>query len=279
MKNHNMMVHGQIEATAFEGVMPKMAEKIGTVGASNVVVKEFGADAKGMDALEVVDVAAAFEESSDEESSDDEGESVSEPDFNQSNVILSSSYSPKAPIIINGIDTTVNLNGNKITAPLFAESNGEVLEGNSDSYGLWVKGGEVTIEGEGEVVAQDAKYSMAVWANGGTAIIKDGVFRNGGDSCDLIYASAGGKVIIEGGEFYPAGPATGTRPGTKNPYTALNIKDKDYKSGVSSIIVKGGKFHNFNPADNLSEGPGTNFVAEGFKSVEVESNVWEVIPE
>ena len=62
MKNHGMMEYGFVEATAFEGVMPKAAEKIGTVGASDVVVGMHGMAAKGMDALEVVDVQAAFDD-------------------------------------------------------------------------------------------------------------------------------------------------------------------------------------------------------------------------
>lgn len=270
MKNHNMMEYGFNETTSFESFKTKIAKKVGSVGASKMVVKMHGEDALGSDSLEVIDVTAVYEEGS---------EDVVEPDFTQGEVVLTSNYAPEKPIIISGVDTVLSLNGKNITAPLFAESNGEALDGDSDSYGLWVKDGSLTIEGEGEVVAQDATYSMAVWANGGTVTIKGGTFRNGGDSCDLIYASAGGNVVIEGGEFFPVGPASGTAPGTKNPYTALNVKDKDYKSGVSSIVVKGGKFHNFNPANNVSEGENTNFVAEGYKSVEVEPNVWEVMPE
>ena len=60
MKNHEMMNYGFKEATAFEGVMPKVAEKVGAVGASDVNVKMHGMEAKGMDALEVVDAQAAF---------------------------------------------------------------------------------------------------------------------------------------------------------------------------------------------------------------------------
>ena len=171
---------------------------------------------------------------------------------------------------------TIKLDGGTIKAQVFAESNGEILEGNTDSYAVWVKdGGNLTIEGDGEIVAQDATYSMAVWANGGDVTIKGGTFRNGGDGTDLIYASAGGSVYIYGGEFIGAGN-TGSEPGTANKFSLLNIKDKDYKSGSSEIVVYGGKFHGFNPADNVSEGPNTNFVAEGYKSVEVEPNVWEV---
>lgn len=189
-------------------------------------------------------------------------------------VILSSNYSPKTPIVINDV-TNVNLNGKKITAPIFSESNGEVLEGDSDSYGFWVKEGELTIEGDGEVVAQKAKYSMAVWANGGKVTIKGGKFYNNGDNSDLIYASNGSLVEIYGGEFY-ANKNEGAS-GTKNDYPALNIKDKDRKN--TSILVYGGKFYGFNPADNVSEGADTNFVAKGYKSIEIEPNVWEVVKE
>lgn len=181
----------------------------------------------------------------------------------------------KEAAIIN-TKLTIDLNNKSITGGVFSESNGSINEGTSDSYAFWVKeGGDLTIEGEGEIVALDATYSMAVWANGGDVTIKGGTFRNGGDGTDLIYASAGGNVYIYGGEFIGAGN-TRVEPGTANKFSLLNIKDKDYKSGISEIVVYGGKFHGFNPADNLSEGPNTNFVAEGYKSVEIESNVWEV---
>lgn len=271
MRNHEMMNYGFKEATAFEGVMPKVAEKVGAVGASDVNVKMHGMEVKGMDALEVVDVQAAF---GDEETpaEDEDGEASSEPDFSKDEVILGADFAPAETVVIESGSKTINLNGKAMTAPIFVDES----DNSSNSYGLWVKGGEVTIEGEGEIVAQDAEYSMAVWANGGTVIVKGGTFRNGGDSCDLIYASNGGKVEIYGGEFIAHGPATGTAPGTKNPYSALNIKDKDRKT--SEIKVFGGRFFKFNPADNVSEGEHTNFVAEGYKSVQ-NGDWWEVVAE
>lgn len=176
--------------------------------------------------------------------------------------------------IENGIKSEVNLNGKTITAGVFSENKGAVEEGTTDSYTFWVKdGGELVIDGEGEVVAQEAKYSMAVWAQGGTVVINSGKFSNGGDGCDLIYASAGGKVHIYGGEFH-ATPRLGGESGTKNAYSALNIKDGDREN--SEIVVYGGTFYGFNPANNVSEGPNTNFVADGYKSVEISEGVWEV---
>lgn len=181
----------------------------------------------------------------------------------------------KEPAIINS-EMFIDLNNNTITGGLFGYSNDNVVEGNTDSYAFWVKeGGDLTIEGKGEIVAQDATYSMAVWANGGNVTIKGGTFRNGGDGTDLIYASAGGNVYIYDGEFIGA-ENTGSESGTANKFSLLNVKDKDYKSGASNIVVYGGIFHGFNPADNLSEGPGTNFVADGYESIEIEPNIWKV---
>ena len=62
--NYGLMAYDYIEGVAFEGVMPKVAEKVGSVGASDVVVPMHGIEAKGMDALEVVDLQAAFETAS-----------------------------------------------------------------------------------------------------------------------------------------------------------------------------------------------------------------------
>lgn len=268
--NHELLEYNFKESSSFEGLIPSIMDEIGGIGHSDVVVKMHGCDANGADSLEVINVEKYLD-------SESEDSVVSEPDFSQPIVVLGKNYSPETPIVINN-DTTLKLNKKTITAPLFTEDGGNVLEGNTDSYGLWVKSGNLVIEGEGEVIAQDAKYSMAVWANGGNVEINGGVFKNGGDSCDLIYASNGGNVVINGGEFFPKGPASGEEPGTKNTHSALNVKDSDYKNGVSSIVVKGGIFHDFNPANNLSEGPNTNFVADGYESIEISENVWEVRP-
>lgn len=193
---------------------------------------------------------------------------------NGGNVTLYKAYRPLEPVVLKDTELNLNLNNQTIYAPTFTESNGMVLEGDTDSYSFWVKdNASLSIEGDGEVIARDAKYSMAIWAQGGTVEIKGGKFYNGGDGCDLIYASAGGKVYIYGGEFH-ATERSEEVSGTKNKFSALNIKDVD--RGISQIKVYGGKFYGFNPANNLSEGPNTNFVAEGYESIEIEPNVWEV---
>lgn len=174
-------------------------------------------------------------------------------------VTLPMSFVLDSPLVVEK-DVEIDLNGHTLSTLTWDE------DGEANSYIFWVKSGKLTINGNGVVSATDAVYSMAVWANGGDVEINGGKFENGGDSCDLIYASKKGNVVINGGEFVAAGPASGTVPGTKNPYSALNVKDANRTTCL--ISVKGGKFFKFNPADNLSEGPGTSFVAEGYEAVQ-----------
>lgn len=173
-------------------------------------------------------------------------------------------------------DITLDLNGYTLKGGLFKESGGEILEGDTDSYVFWIKGGNLTIQGQGNVLTQSAKYAIAVWANGGNVYIKNGEYINNGEGSDLMYASAGGNIYISGGIFKP-NMMQDNIAGTKNKYSALNIKDKD--RNISSIEVSGGIFYNFDPSSNLSEGPDTNFVVNGYKSVEVSEDVFQVIKE
>lgn len=165
-----------------------------------------------------------------------------------------------------GNKATLNLNGITLTGEI--KSDGKV----TDSYGLKVTNGTVTItdseDNKGTIVAQDSDYSMAVWVtDDGTVNITGGTFKNSGDNCDLIYASGNGTINISGGYFEAAGSISGNAPGTKNPYSVLNVRDRDWKpenTGNAKIIVTGGIFKNFNPANNLSEGTKTNFVHPDF---------------
>ena len=183
-------------------------------------------------------------------------------------VTLDADLTLSAPITIEK-DVTIDLNGYTLTNVPWEE------DGETNAYMFWVKTGKLTLTGNGNVIVPDAVYSMAVWANGGDVEINGGTYKNGGDSCDLVYVSKAGKVEINGGEFVAAGSASGNAPGTKNPYSALNIKDAN--KSTCSIVVKGGKFFKFNPADNLSENPKMNFVAKGYESVP--SGDWFIVKE
>lgn len=174
------------------------------------------------------------------------------------------------PIVIEK-ETSINLNGyNIINNSVFINES----DNSRNSYVFWVKkGGKLTIKGEGSIKSAGCTYSIAIRAQGGEVTIEGGSYYNDGEGSDLIYASAGGKVSIIGGDFHPCKMLEGV-PGTRNEYCALNIKDADRET--SSIIVKGGTFYNFNPANNFSEGPKTNFVANGYISNQIDNNIWIV---
>lgn len=178
-------------------------------------------------------------------------------------------------VIKKGDVCNVDLNGYNIIAGVFAENGGEIKEGDSDSYVFWNKGGELTISGSGMISSQDAKYSIAVWAQGGTTVLNGGSYKNAGEGSDLIYASATGSVVINGG-YYEACVKQEGVDGTKNHRAALNVKDADYKKGTAKIEVKGGSFLEFDPMDNVSETAHTNFCAEGYKT-ELNENVYTVV--
>lgn len=197
-------------------------------------------------------------------------------------VVLEQNITLDKPVIVEPVavkageaasfEVAIDLNGKDINAPLFAESNGAVNEGSTDSYAFWVKpGAKLTINGNGNVTTQACKYSMAVWANGGEVVINGGTYANAGEGSDLIYASAGGKITINGGEF-KACEKTADSDGTAEKHSAINLKDNT----GSTAIVYGGKFHGFDPANNKSENPAVNFVAEGYGSYELEVGVWTV---
>jgi hypothetical protein len=164
-----------------------------------------------------------------------------------------------APIVIEK-DVTLDLNGHNIHMNSWIED-----DGSSNSYAFWVKGGTLTINGNGMVSTSDAEYSMAVWVNGGNVVINDGKFVNKGSGCDLIYLSGKGDLTINGG-YFAATEIGEIVEGTLNKRSAINIKDAS--RSTCNVYVKGGTFLGFNPADNLSEGPNTNFVVDGYETVE-----------
>ena len=164
----------------------------------------------------------------------------------------------------------VDLNGKKITADLFLYPGNTVEE---DSYAFWVKnGGELTINGQGEISTADCKYSIAVWAQGGKVTINGGKFTNAGEGSDLIYASANGHVVINGGEFVACKKQPNV-DGTLEDYSVLNLKGDNTGS---SITCYGGRYFMFDPANNKSENPAVSFVAPGYKSV-VDGDYFKVV--
>ena len=172
-------------------------------------------------------------------------------------VTLESDLITDAPIVIEK-DVNLNLNGKRIVVNAWIED-----DGSSNSYAFWVRNGKLTIDGNGCIYARPSDYSMAVWVNGGDVVINGGTYKNGGESCTLIYLSGKGTAEINDGLFIAT--LIGPQAGTGDKRTALNIKNSNVNT--CSFSVKGGKFLDFDPSDNLAEGPGTNFLAEGYSSV------------
>ena len=136
------------------------------------------------------------------------------------------------------------------------------LTANGSDGAIWVKdGAQLTINGTNETKVHATmgvdKYSMAVWAkaNGTKVLINGGYYTNETDGSsrgtDLIYASDGAQIEINGGKFEAA----------KTEWT-LNCKDNT----TSKIIVKGGTFYNFDPS-NTSVGEGEIVVQDGYRVV------------
>ena len=172
-------------------------------------------------------------------------------------------------------NASVDLNRKNISVGAFTESNGTISAGNTDSYAFWVKnGGELTITGEGTVSTAACKYSIAVWAQGGKVTINGGKFTNAGEGSDLIYASANGHVVINGGEFVACKKLPNV-DGTNQDYSVLNLKGDNTGS---SITCYGGRYFKFDPANNKSENPAVSFVAPGYKSV-ANGDYFEVVAE
>lgn len=151
------------------------------------------------------------------------------------------------PIVVNGGDVIVELNGKNIT---------------SSVDGFEVKAGTLSINGPGKVSAASANGEpyCAVWAYGDAVVnIYGGEFEAGypaGDYNDLIYAKENAQINIYGGVFYNSG---------KENAFVLNLKDAD--KATAAITVYGGTFYGFNPADNASENPAVDFVAKGYNVV------------
>ncbi len=118
----------------------------------------------------------------------------------------------------------------------------------------------------------EKNYTMAVWAHGEDTevVINGGYYTNEPDpekkdQADLIYASLGAKIVINGGTFKCA-----------TPRWTLNCKNN---SG-STITVKGGKFYQFDPSNAKTDGENEIVVPAGYtvnEVVESDGTWYEVV--
>ncbi len=153
-----------------------------------------------------------------------------------------------APIVVpTGADVTLNLNGHKIYNTNDIWENGVAYELIS------VEGGNLTINGEGQVIAKENDcYCVDVWA--GSVVINGGDY-SGNVSAVYVYQ---GQAIINDGSFTIQQLSNGF-----NDYRyELNLYDANGKNGTASITVYGGKYYQFDPANNLAENPQVNFLGQ-----------------
>ena len=123
-------------------------------------------------------------------------------------------------------------------------------------------GGNITIIGEGEVIAEDG-YSVYA-AGDSTVTINGGSYFSPVSAVD---ARKNAHVTINAGVFKVDG--SNNPDGDFGQKYTLNLRDKkgNYVTDQSEITVKGGEFYKYNPAASESESPVANFVADGYESV------------
>ena len=123
--------------------------------------------------------------------------------------------------------------------------------------------GNLTIKGEGKVIAEDG-YS--VYAAGDSKVTIDGGYYF--SPVSVVDARKNAQVLINAGTFKVDG-SNNTDGDFGHVYT-LNLRDKkgSYAGDQSSITVKGGKFYKYDPSSSESESPIANFVAPGYSSVQ-----------
>ena len=168
--------------------------------------------------------------------------------MNITSVFATDSLAESNPKVYNEGTNTLNLDGS--------------FAANGSDGAIWVKdGAQLTVNGtdttevHGKLGADN--YSMAVWAkaNGTKVVINGGYYTNETDGSergtDLIYASDGAQIEINGGKFEAA----------KTEWT-LNCKDNT----TSKITVKGGTFYKFDPS-NTTVGEGEIVIPDGYRVV------------
>lgn len=159
-----------------------------------------------------------------------------------------------------GKDVVLDLNGHEI-------NNTEDLW--NDETGDWslisVRGGSLTIKGNGLLKAKENDCFAIDVQDGGHVIIEDGEYIS---NVHAVYVWVG-TAEIRGGKY-------SVQQKFQDPAKAdefvLNCYDAHYRNGTAKIIVTGGEFVKFNPADCWAEGAHTNFLAPGYKTTKIGEN-------
>ena len=159
-----------------------------------------------------------------------------------------------------GKDVILDLNGHEInnTEDLWNETTG-------DWSLVSVRGGSLTIKGDGILKAKENDCFAVDVQDGGHVIIEDGEYIS---NVHAVYVWVG-TAEIRGGKY-------SVQQKFQDPAKAdefvLNCYDAHYRNGTAKIIVTGGEFVSFNPADCWAEGAHTNFLAPGYKTTKIGEN-------
>ena len=166
-----------------------------------------------------------------------------------------------------GKEVILDLNGHEI-------NNAEDLwnEATGDWSLVSVRGGSLTIKGDGLLKAKENDCFAVDVQDGGHVIIEDGEYIS---NVHAVYVWAG-TAEIRGGKYSVQQKFSDP---TKADEFVLNCYDAHHRDGTAKIIVTGGEFVSFNPADCWAEGAHTNFLAPGYKSKKISDNpeVWTVV--
>lgn len=156
-----------------------------------------------------------------------------------------------------GKDVVLDLNGHEInnTEDLWNEATG-------DWSLISVRGGSLTIKGDGLLKAKENDCFAVDVQDGGHVIIEDGEYISNVHAVYVWVGTAeirGGKYSVQQKYQDPA----------KADEFVLNCYDAHHRDGTAKIIVTGGEFVSFNPADCWAEGAHTNFLASGYVSSKI----------
>ena len=156
-----------------------------------------------------------------------------------------------------GKEVILDLNGHEInnTEDLWNEATG-------DWSLVSVRGGSLTIKGDGLLKAKENDCFAVDVQDGGHVIIEDGEYIS---NVHAVYVEEG-TAEIRGGKYSVQQKFSDP---TKADEFVLNCYDAHHRDGTAKIIVTGGEFVKFNPADCWAEGAHTSFLAPGYKTTEV----------
>ena len=138
---------------------------------------------------------------------------------------------------------------------LSTEKNIWNVETNSWSIVSVRANGELTIRGNGVILAkEDDSYGIDVM-DGGKLLIENGEIIG---NISAVYVYEGSAEIL-GGKY-----SIQQLDPVKDYQFTLNLLDENREQGTASIVVSGGSFENFDPSNNTAEGDNISFLKDGY---------------